>query len=82
MEGPGLVGPYPRRTLPTHVSNLSLWEELLGFLNSTFQDIKWVKIPCHVNVEGNEQANTLANERCLQKSLKPPKGTPRGKSGA
>ena len=36
------------------VSNVPLWKELLQYLDSTFQDILWVKVPSHVNVEGNE----------------------------
>ena len=36
------------------VFNVSLSLELLEFLDSTFQDIVWKKIPSQVNVEGNE----------------------------
>ena len=31
------------------VSNVPIWEELLQFLDDTFQEIKWVKVPSHVN---------------------------------
>ena len=43
------------------ISNVPLWEEILQFLDDTFQEVKWVKVPSHVNVMGNKQANTLAN---------------------
>ena len=54
------------------VSNVPLWEELLSFVDNSFQDILWIKVPSHVNVEGNEQANTLANEGRLNNPLNPP----------
>ena len=59
------------------VSNIPLWKELLQLLDSTFQDILWVKVPSHVNVEGNEQADTLANNGRLSNPLYPARKTPR-----
>ena len=59
------------------VSNIPLWKELLQLLDSTFQDILWVKVPSHVNVEGNEQADTLANNGRLNNPLYPARKTPR-----
>ena len=59
------------------VSNIPLWKELLQHLDSTFQDILWVKVPSHVNVEGNKQANTLANNGRLSNPLYPTRKTPR-----
>ena len=60
------------------VSNVPLWEEILQFLDDTFQKIKCVKVPSHVNVMGNEQANTLANQGRVSNPLYPMKGTPHG----
>ena len=59
------------------VSNIPLWKELLQHLDSTFQDMLWVKVPSHVNVEGNEQADTLANNGRLSNPLYPARKTPR-----
>ena len=61
------------------VSNVPLWEEVLSFLEDTFQEVKWVKVPSHVNVMGNEQANTLANQGRIVNPLYPVKGTPHGR---
>ena len=59
------------------VSNIPLWKELLQLLDSTFQDILWVKVPSHVNVEGNEQADTLANNGRFSNPLYLARKTPR-----
>ena len=59
------------------VSKVQLWKELLQHLDSTFQDILWIKIPSHVNVEGNEQADTLANNGRLSNPLYPTRKTPK-----
>ena len=59
------------------VSNVPLWKELLQHLDSTFQDILWVKVPSHVNVEGNEQADTLAHNGRLSNPLYPTRKTPK-----
>ena len=37
-----------------------------NFLDLTFQEVNWVKAPSNVNLEGNKQANTLANEGSLK----------------
>ena len=55
-----------------------LWEELLEYLDHTFQDIKWVKVPSHANVKGNEQVNTLANQGQVDNPLYPVEDTPWG----
>ena len=49
--------------------------ELLAFCHP--HDIIWIKVPSHVNVEGNEQANTLAKEGRVKNFLYPLKHTPR-----
>ena len=48
-------------------------------MDDTFQEVKWVMVPSHVNVMGNEQANTLANQGRIIKPLYPAKGTPHGR---
>ena len=68
-----------RRGSSGPVSNVPLWEEVLLFLDDTFQEVKWVKVPSYVNVMGNEQANTLANEGRIVNPLYPVKGTPHGR---
>ena len=49
------------------------------FILFSSQEIKWVKVPSHVNVMGNEQANTLANQGRVNSPLYPVKGTPHGR---
>ena len=61
------------------VSNVPLWQELLGHLDETFQQLKWVKLPSHVNSVGNEKANTLANKGRVKNPLYPAKKTPHGR---
>ena len=46
---------------------------MLHFLDNTFQELRWVKVPSHVNVMGNEQANTLANQGRVNNPLYPKK---------
>ena len=48
-------------------------------LEDTFQEVKWVKVPSHINVMGNERANTLANQGRIVNPLYPVKGTPHGR---
>ena len=43
------------------VSNAPLWDDMLQFSDDTFQDLRWVKVPSHVNVMANEETNTAAN---------------------
>ena len=61
------------------VSNVPIWGEVLQFLDDTFQEIKWVQVTFHVNVMGNEQANTLANRGRVNNPLYDVKGTPHGR---
>ena len=44
------------------VSNTSLWEQLLEELDRPDRTIHWVKVPSHVNVEGNNEVDRLADE--------------------
>ena len=42
------------------VLNVDLWIELLKLLDSASASHEWIKVPSHVQVEGNERADTLA----------------------
>ena len=42
------------------VSNVVLWEQLLDELDRTQRTIHWVKVPSHVSIEGNNEADRLA----------------------
>ena len=42
------------------LSNVALWKELLTELDSPSRDIKWIKVPSHVGIQGNEEADSLA----------------------
>ena len=59
------------------VFNIPLWKELLQHLDSTFQDILWLKVPSLVNVEGNEQTDALASNGRLSNPLYPTRKTPK-----
>ena len=61
------------------VSNVKLWQELLDYLDNTFQRMKWVKVPSHVNVRRNEEANTVANQGSVNNPMYPVKKTPHGR---
>ena len=60
------------------VSNVPLLRGPIDLLDNTIRDLKWVKIPSHVDVEAYKHANTLANGR-LMNPLNPPKHTPHGR---
>ena len=57
------------------VSKVPLWE-LLDFLDNTIWDVKWVKVPSHVEVDGIGYANTLAHNGRMMKPTFPCKHTP------
>ena len=44
------------------VINVDLWTELLSLLASSVATFVWVKVPSHVDIEGNERADWLAEE--------------------
>ena len=46
----------------TPVSNKDLWLELHGLLEAREEETVWIKVPSHVDIYGNEQADKLADE--------------------
>ena len=42
------------------VLNVDLWIELLELLDNAIASYEWIKVPSHVQVEGNERADALA----------------------
>ena len=44
------------------VINVDLWEEVLAILLTSNCEFKWVKVPSHVSVDGNEKADHLAEQ--------------------
>ena len=42
------------------VLNVDLWIELLELLDQALVSYEWIKVPSHVQVEGNERADALA----------------------
>jgi len=43
------------------VPNTALWEALIDELDRQGRVVEWVKIPSHVGIEGNVEADRLAN---------------------
>ena len=62
------------------VSHEQLWESLLCELDSPDRVIEWVKVPSHVSVFGNEQADALVNHGRLANPLYPAADTPKGRA--
>ena len=58
------------------VSNVEIWEQLLSELSQPDKTIKWVKVPSHVTVEGNNEADRLADLGRLSSPLHPILHTP------
>ena len=58
------------------VSNVEIWEQLLHELSQPDKTIKWVKVPSHVTVEGNNEADRLADLGRLSSPLHPILHTP------
>ena len=44
------------------VSNVPLWEQLLAALDENPRTVHWVKVPLHVTIEGNNEADRLADQ--------------------
>ena len=51
------------------LSNVSLWKELLHELDSIDRIVKWIKAPSHVGIQGNEEADSLAEDGRLSSPL-------------
>lgn len=58
------------------VSNGSLWELLLAELDRPDRTIHWVKVPSHVTIEGNNEADRLAEEGRMSHPRLPALSTP------
>ena len=43
------------------MSNCALWDSLVAELDKPLRIVQWVKIPSHVGIEGNVEADRLAN---------------------
>ena len=44
------------------VSNVPLWEQLLAALDENPRTVHWVKVPSHVTIKGNNEADRLADQ--------------------
>ena len=42
------------------ILNVDLWIDLLELLDLALESYEWIKVPSHVQVEGNERADALA----------------------
>ena len=40
--------------------NVDLWIEMLKLLDASVASYEWIKVPSHMQLEGNEQADALA----------------------
>ena len=58
------------------VANVAIWEELLHELDQPGKTIRWVKVPSHVSVEGNNEADRPADLGRLSSPLHPVLSTP------
>ena len=57
-------------TPPPPVSTeLELWKQLLAELDNPDREIQWIKVPSHVGIVGNEEADALAETGCLSSPL-------------
>ena len=62
------------------VSNVPLWEALLSELDLPDRLIERVKVPSHVSITGNEEADSLANNGRLANVSNPGSHTPMGRA--
>ena len=58
------------------VSNVSLWEQLLTERERLGRVIHWVKVPSHVTIEGNNEADCLAERGHVSHPRVPAPATP------
>ena len=50
-------------------SNMELWKELLPELESSRRTVEWIKVPSHVGIQGNKEADSLAEDGRLNNPL-------------
>ena len=55
-----------------NVPNVAVWEELLQESEKQGRTIRLVKLPSHLGIDGNSQADLLTNEGRLANPLNPP----------
>ena len=58
------------------VSNVPIWEEVLLELDRNERELVWIKVPSHVTVEGNNEADRLASVGLHSHPLYPFNPTP------
>ena len=51
------------------LSNVSLWKDILHELDSLHRTVKWIKVPFHEGIQGNEEADSLAEDGQLSSPL-------------
>ena len=51
------------------LSNVELWKELLTELESPHRTVQWIKVPSHVGIQGNKEADSLAEDGRLNSPL-------------
>ena len=44
------------------LSSVELWKELLTEIESPHRTVKWIKVPSHVGIQGNEEAYSLVGD--------------------
>ena len=65
----GMVSDSTRMSAFFHlcVSNVCLWETLLDLLDAHYGNGKFIKVPSHMNILGNNEANRLADQGQLSR---------------
>ena len=58
------------------VSNLSLWEQPLLELDRPGRTVHWIKVPSHVHIDGNNEADRLAEQGRMSHPKFPELSTP------
>ena len=51
------------------LNNVELWKELLKEIVSPHRTMKWIKVPSHMGIQGNKEADSLAEDGRLSSSL-------------
>ena len=57
------------------VTNTSLWDGLLHEISEPGREVLWVKVPSHIDVPGNEEADRLSNMGRMSHPKYPAKAT-------
>ena len=51
------------------VCNVDLWIQLLELLDNVHATVRWLRVPSHTNIPGNERADGLAEEGRISSPL-------------